>query len=200
MSSFDWFQLVMLGLFLLVFGGRTIMLSLKGTRIIVLGAGKGGFGAVLEIAFLAGLLAWCWEIIVHALRLDMHLLPGRAYAPLFRSDAVASAGAVMIAAGFVFFVWALVSFGNSWRVGIDTRKPGGLVTGGAFALSRNPIFLFMDLYFTGTFLVTGTPFFLAFALVTVAGIHFQILQEERFLKGHYGDEYLAYAGSVRRYI
>ena len=57
-----------------------------------------------------------------------------------------NAGAWFVVAGVLILILALLSFGNSWRIGIDTRTPGQLVTTGIFAFSRNPIFVFMDLY------------------------------------------------------
>ena len=78
-------------------------------------------------------------------------------------------GVLLILAGDALFVWALISFGNSWRIGIDEKSAGALVTNGIFAFSRNPIFAFIDLYFLGTFLVSGAPIFLIFAVVTILG-------------------------------
>jgi len=200
MSFVDLFQISMLVLFILVFGGRTIALSLKGTRVIVLGAAKRMPGAALEILILIGLPLWCWEVAVHALHLDLHVFPAALYQPLFESSALAVVGIAAVSGGFIIFVWALISFGLSWRVGIDTRKPGKLVTSGAFSFSRNPIFLFMDLYFAGTAMIWSNLFFLAFALITIAGIHFQIKEEEHFLATQYGDDYKDYSGQVRRYL
>ena len=58
---------------------------------------------------------------------------------------------------------------------------------------------FVDLYFIGTFLVNGTVTFLLFAVVVV-GMHYQILQEEAFLRGVHGDAYEAYCRETRRYL
>ncbi len=200
MRHTDLFQIAVLALFLLVFGGRTLAMTLQGTRVIVLGKGKRLPGAVLELLFLIGLAVWCWEVASEALHLDRHLFPALLYEPLFESTVLAWVGVAAVAGGFLLFIWALRSFGRSWRVGIDTRNAGALVTSGAFSLSRNPIFLFIDLYFWGTALIWPNPFFLAFALITAVGIHYQILQEERFLSNRYGADYRAYAAQVRRYL
>jgi hypothetical protein len=72
-----------------------------------------------------------------------------------------------------------------------------------FALSRNPIFVFLDLYAFGTFLINGTLGFLLFALVLAGGIHYQILQEENFLQRTYGtatDEFAHFLRYVLRYV
>jgi protein-S-isoprenylcysteine O-methyltransferase Ste14 len=69
-----------------------------------------------------------------------------------------------------------------------------------FALSRNPIFLAMDLFLVGTALMSGRWIPAAVAVVALAGFHRQIRNEERFLEGHYGDAYRAYRNRVRRYF
>jgi protein-S-isoprenylcysteine O-methyltransferase Ste14 len=85
-------------------------------------------------------------------------------------------------------------------VGVDERSPGALVTGGVFRFTRNPIFLFLDAYFLGAFLINGTVFFLVAAIVAAAMNHFQVLQEERFLARRYGLEYLDYRRRTPRYL
>jgi protein-S-isoprenylcysteine O-methyltransferase Ste14 len=51
--------------------------------------------------------------------------------------------------GLIIFLLALISFGKSRRVGIDKEKSNELITKGIFKYSRNPIFIFMDIYFVG---------------------------------------------------
>ncbi|MDR0782378.1 MAG: isoprenylcysteine carboxylmethyltransferase family protein [Propionibacteriaceae bacterium] len=96
--------------------------------------------------------------------------------------------------------WTLVSFGDSFRVGIDDAKPGDLVTTGAFAYSRNPIYVCMALFLIGLFLTVPN---LITALVVVAFgaiVHRQVLREERFLTQHHGEAFEAYRQTVRRYL
>ena len=96
-------------------------------------------------------------------------------------------------------MWALISFGNSWRIGIDEKRAGSLVTNGIFIFSWNPIFAFIDLYFLGTFLLNGGPVFLVFVIVTMLALHYQISQEEKFLLKKYGQAYERYCRRVGRY-
>ena len=98
------------------------------------------------------------------------------------------------------FAAALQAFGRSWRIGIDYDRPGQLVTQGIFAYTRNPIFLFLDLYFLGTWFIQRDLFFLVFAVVAMGGIHFQIREEEAFLAKHYGEPYRQYMLTVPRYV
>ncbi len=199
--SLQLFQLAALAGFLILFLGRSVQLWLAhGVQPFAIGRGKPPLQAALEgslfmalPAFLVLVLAYAWPL--PALRPPASLDP-----VLVASPGLAVLGMLLIALGLALFAWALLSFGRSWRVGIDDSKPGELVTHGVFALSRNPIFLFMDLYALGTFLVSGRLLFLLFAVLTVLALHWQILQEERFLRGRYGAPYLDYQRRVPRYL
>ena len=194
------FQLIALGLFYALFVGRSAALHRRGERVLVIGKGKRGFRALLEVVFMAALLTWSGEILLRSLGTDISLVPPILGRPLFESRLADGLGGVMIAAGMGMFAAALWSFGRSWRIGIDHDRPGALVTRGIFAHTRNPIFLFMDFYFLGTWLIQRDLFFLIFAVVAIGGIHFQILQEERFLLKHYGEDYRRYMQAAPRYV
>jgi protein-S-isoprenylcysteine O-methyltransferase Ste14 len=201
LQFFRYFQVFGLLFFLLVFVGRTLYLRFRrGINAITLGIGKKGVKQVVEILFFVGLIVWIIEVLLYALSAEFHLFQGILSIVLVDSIVAKWMGVVINIISFSLFVWALASFGDSWRVGIDSEKPGNLVESGAFGISRNPIFVFLDLYFIGTFLLNGTVVFLLFAVVIVVGLHYQILQEERFLKGQYGEAYERYCVKTSRYL
>jgi protein-S-isoprenylcysteine O-methyltransferase Ste14 len=76
---------------------------------------------------------------------------------------------------------ALLSFGKEWRIGIDEQNSNVLIPRGIFKYSRNPIILFMDLYFIGIMLIYPTVVFVIIIICTVMGIHLQILKQEKYL-------------------
>jgi protein-S-isoprenylcysteine O-methyltransferase Ste14 len=195
----DMCMLIILGVFYSLFIGRTIMLRTRGIKPFVLGTGKKGLAATVEKLFFAGLLVWSFEIVRHSVHWNTDTLPvvDRYF---FNVPAVQITGLVIAGLGLIIFLSALISFGSSWRVGIDKENPGNLITTGIFAFSRNPIFLFIDLFFIGVFLVYSNLFFLLALVIVIAGIHYQILQEEKFLGTQYGDAYVDYRNRVRRYI
>ena len=201
MSFFDIFQLAALTFFLVVFLGRTVLLWLKqGINPFALGTEKKGLHRLFELALFPWLVLWMLAILASTLHGPFRLIPVAWNPVLVNHLSMKIPGALLIVCGDFVFVWALISFGNSWRVGIDEKKAGTLVTGGVFAFSRNPIFVFLDLYFIGMFLINGTLVFLIFAGVTLLGIHYQILQEERFLAVKYGQEYREYRSRTGRYF
>jgi len=148
------------------------------------------------------ILVPCILIIVYAL-----VAPGFGWpmwqplvAPYWQTPIPGWVGVACCVAAVAGLVWSLMSFGDSFRVGIDDQAPAGLVTTGAFAVSRNPIYVCFALFLTGLFLVqhniVTTLVLVAFALVA----HRQVLREERFLAGHYGEQFAAYRARVRRYV
>jgi protein-S-isoprenylcysteine O-methyltransferase Ste14 len=198
---FNTFQIAALSVFLSVLLGRTLVLRFTSNiSPIALGSGKRGFDRAIELAFVVGLAIWITELALYAFRSDFRIFRSPLDATLITSVPAKLVGVLLLSAGLAIFVWALASFGDSWRVGIDQRKPGELVTKGAFAFSRNPIFMSLDLYLVGTFLINGTMIFLLFTIIVVAGIHYQIRNEERFLTSHYGQAYWDYCARTERYL
>jgi protein-S-isoprenylcysteine O-methyltransferase Ste14 len=186
---------VLLCVFWALFLGRTVLLTRRGVRVFVLAKGKPFAEKALEIALIPLLILWTLEAVTMAF--------GKPFIGqvMFWDSAVCEwAGIVLCAVGLAIFVAALISFGDAWRVGIDEECADRLITTGIFARSRNPIFLFMHLFFFGTFLVVPCMFFLIFFVCEFIGIHKQILNEERFLYRHFGVAYKNYCNKVRRYF
>jgi protein-S-isoprenylcysteine O-methyltransferase Ste14 len=200
-AFFGYFQLAALAVFLLVFVGRSAYLRFgRNINPFALGVGKRGLRRVVELGFLVIFALWVTEILATSLALDWRVFPAPLQWRLLDAAPLRIAGVALVTAGAAVFILALASFGASWRVGIDAKTPGALVTTGMFALSRNPIFVFLDLYAFGTFLINGTLGFLLFALVLAAGVHYQILQEESFLRRTYGTAYQDYCRRTARYF
>ena len=198
---FHVFQLAALAVFLLLFIGRAVQLRVaRGVSAFHIAAGKELPQALLEGLFLVGLPLWLYEVLAHSWPLPWHPLPDTLHQTVLDSLVLRGIGVAVVATGLFLFAAALVSFGDSWRVGIDRDTPGELVTSGVFAWSRNPIFLFMDCYALGTFLITGELLFGLIALLVIGALHYQIRQEERFLESRYGEPYRAYCARTSRYI
>jgi len=109
-------------------------------------------------------------------------------------------GAILCIMGILLFIYALISFGNNFRVGLDEDHPGELVTTGAFSISRNPIYTAFGLVLAGVFLIIPNWIILIYVLAGMWLFNRQILLEEQSLKGLYGEEYLAYCKKVRRFL
>jgi len=95
----------------------------------------------------------------------------------FRSEAVSWAGAAFCAAGLSLLFLSLLSFGKSFRIGIDTGKPGRLVTTGVFALTRNPIYVAFGMILLGEFLIQPNWIILLYMGGGYGLFHRQVLRE-----------------------
>lgn len=126
--------------------------------------------------------------------------PTIAHQRLFVSDAAAWGGVVSCAAGLLFLLSSLVSFGRSFRVGIDDEHPDRLITTGVFAWSRNPIYVAFWFILLGEFLVFPNRIPLIYLVVGTWLFHRQVRREEAYLAQHYGAAYADYRRRVRRYL
>jgi len=114
--------------------------------------------------------------------------------------AVQWAGAVVLLAGVALMVAAQLDLGASWRIGIEEGARPGLVVDGLYRFCRNPIFLAMFTVLAGFFLLVPTWPALVVFLGTYVGIRGAISAEEGYLRHAYGNDYLAYASRVGRFL
>jgi protein-S-isoprenylcysteine O-methyltransferase Ste14 len=107
--------------------------------------------------------------------------------------------ATMLAGTALMFV-AQLAMGASWRIGIDRVENPGLVTGGPYRWSRNPIYVCMFVVLAGfAVALPGWPTITTF-VGTVLGIRLAVVREEDHLAAAYGDAYRAYAERVGRFV
>jgi protein-S-isoprenylcysteine O-methyltransferase Ste14 len=118
----------------------------------------------------------------------------------FQAEGIAWVGVLFCLAGLALILGSLVSFGQSFRVGIDQEHPDKLITSGVFALSRNPIYVAFAVVLIGQFLIFPDWILLVYCAGAIWLFHRQVLREEDFLKEHYGKEYKEYCQRVRRYL
>jgi protein-S-isoprenylcysteine O-methyltransferase Ste14 len=119
---------------------------------------------------------------------------------LFHSGIISWVGVLLCLVGLLLFVLSLVSFGRSFRVGIDTEHPDNLVTTGIFGISRNPIYVAFWIVLFGQFLVFPNRILLVYLGAATWLFHRQVLREEEYLNEHYGKEYVEYCSRARRYL
>jgi len=184
------------------FGALTIviLLGMVLTRVFQLkrqGIKAMKLGSTDKTDFLIPPLALFYFYLLFAAAFDWPNISTRRF---FHSETVAWAGVLFCLAGLFIFLWSLISFRQSFRIGIDTDHPDKLIVDGVFAFSRNPIYVAFVMVLTGEFLIFPNWVSLV-ALVAAAGlIHRQVLREEDYLKGHYAEAYEQYCQRVRRYI
>jgi protein-S-isoprenylcysteine O-methyltransferase Ste14 len=110
-------------------------------------------------------------------------------------------GLLLALAGIAGTLATQLQMGASWRIGVDAAERTALVTAGAFAWARNPIFTAMAV--TGAGLALMTPNVVAlggFATLLVA-LQLQVrVVEEPYLVATHGTAYAEYAASTGRFL
>jgi len=194
----DAFQIFALASMVALGVARAAMLYARGIRVLVIDRARSLGEGVQDLLIVGAVLAWGVELLAYSWPLGFHVTPASLGVVVLEMRAVQLAGVAFMLAGLTLYVAALLAFGESWRVGIDRDEPGGLVTGGVFARSRNPIYLSLDLVIFGSFLAEGRLVLLLLAATIAALLHAQVVREESFLQTAY-DGYAEYAARVRRY-
>jgi len=94
----------------------------------------------------------------------------------------------------------MLDLGASWRIGIEERARPGLITGGLYRFSRNPIFLALIAVLAGYTLLLPTMLSALILVGACIAIRQQIAEEESYLLRAYGEQYREYARRVGRLL
>ena len=111
------------------------------------------------------------------------------------------AGRVISAVAFGLFIWSVPLF-KSHGTPVKPHAPTtAIIKTGPYRFSRNPIYLSMALLHFGIALWNGTWWMLVTLAVTLwFTTKFVIEREEAYLERRFGEEYVSYKASVRRWI
>jgi len=105
------------------------------------------------------------------------------------------AGWPMLAGGIGLAAWAVASAGEA-----DVEGQSELVTAGAYAVSRNPMYVGWSAAVLGLAAIRRDAWLLTAWLVATRALHDEVLGEERRLSERFGDSYRAYRRMVPRYL
>jgi protein-S-isoprenylcysteine O-methyltransferase Ste14 len=110
-------------------------------------------------------------------------------------------GIVLAASGGLAVFAAQLGMGESWRIGVSDEERTDLVTGGWFAVCRNPIYTSMIVGWLGLALLVPTWLGFAAVVVVAVGLELQVRAvEEPYLLRTHRDEYRRYASGVGRFV
>jgi len=143
-----------------------------------------------------GVLAVGFGIALVGARLDLLFGTRR-----FHEVVAVVAGCLLIAAGFLLRTWATYDFYQHRMRVISTVPQATLLTAGPYRYSRNPLYLGGNVFiFFGAGLVLGSPMALVITAIHLPFVDLFIRREERQLERTFGEEWLRYKGSVRRWL
>jgi protein-S-isoprenylcysteine O-methyltransferase Ste14 len=104
-------------------------------------------------------------------------------------------GAPLVAGGIGLAAWAVASAGDT-----DVERDADLVTEGAYAMSRNPMYVGWSAGVLGLALVTRSAWLVGAWIVAVAALDREVEAEERRLGATFGSAYDTYRARVPRYV
>ncbi len=121
--------------------------------------------------------------------------------PLWQPGALSVAiGVLVTVAGIAATYAAQLSMGDAWRIGVRQDERTTLVTGGAFAVVRNPIFACMLWTAGGLVMLLPDAWSVASIVCVAVAVELQVrLVEEPHLLRVHGPRYRAYAARVGRF-
>lgn len=114
--------------------------------------------------------------------------------------AVATAGAILTAAGAAIAVWARVQLGSNWSGWVTVKCDHELIRSGPYRVVRHPIYSGLLLAVAGTALATGEVRGPAAFVLAIAGFRWKAAIEERFMTGAFGEQYRQYRHEVKALI
>jgi protein-S-isoprenylcysteine O-methyltransferase Ste14 len=110
-------------------------------------------------------------------------------------------GAGLLICGVALMAAALWRF-RAAGTSVETwRSSDTIIIDGAYALTRNPIYIALMLIYTGIGVMVNAPVVVALLPVLFAVLHYGVvLCEEDYLECKFGDSYLEYMQAVRRWF
>lgn len=121
--------------------------------------------------------------------------------PLTEADWLRWAGLGVAVFGVVLTLAAQISMGDSWRIGVDETERTEMVTDGAFAIVRNPIFSAMVVTAIGLTAMVPNVVSVIGLVALVVALELQVrFVEEPYLATVHGEPYEQYRKQVGRFV
>ena len=110
-------------------------------------------------------------------------------------------GISLLVIGFIVSGWSVIEFVRH-RVNPDPYHPTTkIITSGPFRFSRNPIYIAFALMHLGVGVWASNAWIVIMLLPVLGVIRYGVIgPEERYLERKFGETYVAYKQSVRRWI
>lgn len=110
-------------------------------------------------------------------------------------------GLVILLAGIVFGAWPIRQFRDTEQNPTPWSETPEIIVQGTYRFTRNPMYLMMILINLGFAIIFSEAWILLLCPVLALVLyHIAIKHEEKYLEEKFGESYLAYKKSVRRWI
>ncbi len=110
-------------------------------------------------------------------------------------------GFAVFAVSGLIMPFVLLEFRKA-RTNFDPRKPTtAIITTGPYRFSRNPSYLVLTLLCVGIGIAADSIWILGLLIPAIIVMHYGVIvREEQYLENKFGEEYLRYRRSVRRWL
>jgi protein-S-isoprenylcysteine O-methyltransferase Ste14 len=122
------------------------------------------------------------------------------FVSLASRDGLAIGGLGILFVALSIMVMGQQQMGNAWRIGVNPKAPGEMVTHGLFRYSRNPIYIGMRLTNLGLFLVLPNALTLVLLVLGDVVLQIQVRLEEDYLRTVHGAVYDEFCRHVPRWV
>jgi protein-S-isoprenylcysteine O-methyltransferase Ste14 len=159
-----------------------------------------------EILLPRNLIPFVWAIIVLEIQILLPWAVSRIGSRIGWSQSAPSCwnstGLAGVAIGVGLYAWCLLFHYRSYRTSVRVGfSPPHLVVLGPYQFSRNPMYLSGLFTWLGWTVFYGSPaVFIALVLLWLIFAFRVIPQEERQLESLFGEDYLEYKQSIRRWV
>ncbi len=99
-----------------------------------------------------------------------------------------------------FWTWTQIHLDTQWSAQLQLRKEHHLVTSGPYARIRHPLYSAMFGWAISLAFLTANWFFVAVAVLSIAGTVARVPKEEQMMIEAFGDEYKAYMQGTGRFF
>ena len=120
---------------------------------------------------------------------------------VFKSPFTTAAAWLFLIVGFLLRVWATFHFYERQMKVISLVPQKNLITSGPYRFSRNPLYLGGNVFiFFGAALFLGSTMGLVLTVINILLVDVWIRREEKQLEHDFGEEWVRYRNSVRRWL
>ena len=117
------------------------------------------------------------------------------------AQALRVAGVILLCFSGAFARWAFVAMKRQGTSASPRKQSDALTIEGPFKWSRNPIYVAMTGLYLGIALLANSSWPFLFLVPLLAVMHWGvILREERYLAQRFGEAYMAYKSTTRRWL
>ena len=110
-------------------------------------------------------------------------------------------GGILLILGVWLNVDANLAFKRHNTPAQPWKRTSQLVLDGPYRFTRNPIYLSFAIFYVGLATVFNCIPALVLLIPLMVGFdRYQVIREERYLEGRFGEEYRRYKGKVRRWV